>query len=107
MALSGFGEIFVCRFPFTSGQFSKPRPVLVLFDLGVDVVICRTTSAAHSSSFDVPIREWHEAGWAKPSVAPLNRLVTAESSLLASWLGELSTADAVAVKAPWNEFMTL
>lgn len=107
MALSKFGEIFVCRFPFTSGQFSKPRPVLVLFDLGVDVVICRITSAAHSSSLDVPIREWREAGLAKPSTARLNRLVTAESSLLAKRLGELSVADALAVKAAWNEFMTL
>ena len=29
---SVFGEIFICQFPFTSGAFSKPRPVLVLFD---------------------------------------------------------------------------
>lgn len=36
-----FGDIYVWRFPFTSGTFSKPRPVLVLFDLEVDVLICR------------------------------------------------------------------
>jgi hypothetical protein len=29
---SEFGNIYVCRFPFTSGTFSKPRLVLVLFD---------------------------------------------------------------------------
>jgi hypothetical protein len=28
-----FGEIFICRFPFTSGTASKARPALVLFDL--------------------------------------------------------------------------
>jgi hypothetical protein len=38
-----FGEIFICRFPFTSGQLSKPRPALILFDIGQDVVICRIT----------------------------------------------------------------
>ena len=39
-----FGDIFICRFPFTSGAISKPRPALVLFDLGLDVVICRITN---------------------------------------------------------------
>lgn len=81
--------------------------MLVLFDLDVDVVICRITSAAHASRLDVPIREWREAGLAKPSIARLNRLVTAENSLLAKRLGQLSSADAAAVKAAWNEFMSL
>jgi hypothetical protein len=48
-----FGEIYVCRFPFTSGTFSKPRPVLVLFDLEVDVLICRITSVLYSGRLDV------------------------------------------------------
>jgi hypothetical protein len=64
-----FGDIFICRFPFTSGQFSKPRPVLVLFDLELDVLICRVTSASHSGNLDVRIQDWREAGLAKPSVA--------------------------------------
>ena len=41
-----FGDIFICRFPFTSGASSKPRPALVLFDLGADAIICRPTSVA-------------------------------------------------------------
>jgi hypothetical protein len=73
-----FGDIYICRFPFTSGVLSKPRPALVLFDLGPDVVICRITSATHSGPLDVPIADWATAGLAKPSVARLNRLVTAE-----------------------------
>jgi hypothetical protein len=28
-----FEEVFLCRFPFTAGDFSKIRPALVLFDL--------------------------------------------------------------------------
>jgi PemK-like, MazF-like toxin of type II toxin-antitoxin system len=67
------GEIFICRFPFTSGAFSKPRPVLVLFDLQQDVLICRITSATRSEALDVPISDWKQAGLAKPSVARLDR----------------------------------
>src|SRR5712691_831086 len=88
-----FGEVFICRFPFTSGEFSKPRPVLILFDLQRDVIICRITSAARRGSLDVDLRDWKEAGLAKPSIARLNRLVTAEKMILGRHLGILSEAD--------------
>ena len=102
-----FGDIFICRFPFTSGATSKPRPALVLFDLGLDVVICRITSVQHSSSFDVPVVDWAAAGLAKPSVIRLNRLITAEKTLLLTRLGELTTTDKDAVRRAWNANMTL
>ena len=51
-----FGEVFICQFPFTSGATGKPRPVLVLFDLGLDLVICRITSATYSGPLDIPSR---------------------------------------------------
>jgi hypothetical protein len=38
-----FGEIYLCRFPFTDGVGAKIRPALVLFDLGRDAAICRVT----------------------------------------------------------------
>jgi hypothetical protein len=78
-----FGDVYICRFPFTSGTFSKPRPALVLFDLGADVVLCRITSATHSGKLDVPIVDWSAAGLARPSIVRLNRLVTAEKTLRA------------------------
>ncbi len=102
-----FGDIFICRFPFTSGTISKPRPALVLFDLGIDAVICRITSAQHLGALDVPALEWSAAGLAKPSVIRLNRLVTADKTLLRTQLGELSAADKEAVRAAWNAHMTL
>ena len=102
-----FGDIYVCRFPFTSGTFSKPRTVLILFDLEVDVVICRITSVSYSGPLDVELRSWSAAGLEKPSVARLNRLVTAEKSLLTKYLGRLAASDAAAIKAAWNQHMTL
>ena len=105
--MAEFGEIYVCRFPFTSGTFSKPRPVLVLFDLGVDVLICRITSVLYSGHLDVELRDWRFAGLEKPSVARLNRLVTAEKSLLTKYLGRLASSDVTAIKAAWNQNMML
>ena len=102
-----FGDIFICRFPYTSGALSKPRPVWALFDDGLDVVICRITSAARSGNLDIPINFWREAGLEKPSVIRLNRLVTAEKTLLIKQIGKLTIADAGNVKAAWNTRMML
>lgn len=102
-----FGEIFICQFPFTSGSLSKPRPVLVLFDLQQDVIICRITSVLRSDFLDVTLVDWAQAGLAKPSVARLDRLVTAEKSILGRGLGNLSLADQAAVRAVWNQHMQL
>jgi mRNA-degrading endonuclease toxin of MazEF toxin-antitoxin module len=102
-----FGEIFLCEFPFTSGVASKVRPVLVLFDLPQDVLICRVTSAARSGLLDVPLHDWKKAGLLRPSVACLDRLVTAERTVLRRRLGVLSEADKNAVRDRWNQHMRL
>ncbi len=102
-----FGEIHICRFPFTSGATSKPRPSLVLFDLGADVIICRITSTSHNGPLDLPVSDWSAAGLAKPSVIRLNRIVTAEKALLHVRLGELSKADQETVRNLWNAKMIL
>jgi mRNA-degrading endonuclease toxin of MazEF toxin-antitoxin module len=102
-----FGEIFICRFPFTSGAFSKPRPVLVLFDLRQDALICRVTSATRAGPLDVTLADWAQAGLAKPFVARLDRLVTAEKTILGRRLGVLSVADQTVIRKAWNQHMRL
>jgi mRNA interferase MazF len=102
-----FGEVFVARFPYTSGELSKPRPVLVLFDLGADALICRITSVAREGTLDVALRDWRQAGLALPFVARLDRIVTAEKGVLRRRLGQLSANDQAAVRATWNEHMRL
>ena len=79
----------------------------MLFDAGLDVVICRITSAARSGELDVPVTFWREAGLEKPSVIRLNRLVTAEKTLLIQQIGRLTIADAGNVKEAWNKQMIL
>ena len=102
-----FGEIHLCQFPFTSGVASKIRPALILFDFGNDAVICRVTSAAKSRPFDVPIQAWRQAGLLKPSIARIDRLVTAERSIFLRRLGSLETNDLAAVRLAWNQQMRL
>jgi mRNA interferase MazF len=102
-----FGDIHLCQFPFTSGAVSKPRPVLVLFDLGADAVICRITSVARTGRLDVTLIDWSAAGLVKPSVARLDRLVTAEKTILTRLLGQLTVPDQLAVRQAWNLHMRL
>ncbi len=94
-----FGEIFICQFPFTSGTESKIRPSLVLFNLQQDAVICRVTSVNHTGTLDVTLNDWQAAGLLKPSVARLDRLVTADKSVLVRRLGTLSSTDLEAIRA--------
>ncbi|MGH7816247.1 MAG: type II toxin-antitoxin system PemK/MazF family toxin, partial [Candidatus Binatia bacterium] len=82
-----FGDVFICSFPFTSGQLGKPRPVLALLDLGQDCLIARITSVPHTDKLDVSIAQWKQAGLEKPSVVRLTRLVTAEKTLLKTKIG--------------------
>ena len=102
-----FGEVFICQFPFTSGAAGKIRPALVLFDLQHDAVICRVTSVLRSGPLDVTLNDWQAAGLLKPSVARLDRLVTAEKSIFLRRLGVLSPADLAAVRNAWNSQMKL
>jgi hypothetical protein len=65
------------------------------------------TSAARSAPLEVMIADWAAAGLTKPSIARLDRLVTAEKPLLYVRLGELSAADKDVIRAAWNRYMTL
>ena len=102
-----FGDIFLCQFPFTSGAPGKIRPALLLFDLEDDAIICRVTSILHDDPLDVRLDDWASAGLVKPSVARLDRLVTAEKSIFLRRLGVLSSTDRDAVRITWNQNMKL
>ena len=102
-----FGEVFIRQFPFTSGTASKIRPARVRFDLQQDAVICRLTSVSRTGALDVTLNDWQVAGLLKPSVARLDRLVTAEKTVFLRRLDILSATDLAAVRNTWNQRMTL
>lgn len=102
-----FGEIILCDFPFSSGKGNKIRPALILFDLGRDSIICRVTSVLHTGSFDILIKDWKTAGLLKPSVARIDRIITAEKTIFIRHLGVLSPLDLETVRTAWNQHMRL
>jgi mRNA interferase MazF len=102
-----FGDVVLCRFPFTSGAASKVRPAPVLFDLQQDAIVCRLTSVGHADPRSVALTNWQAAGLLKPTVARLDRVVTAERSILLRQLGALSANDKDAVRKAWNQHMRL
>lgn len=102
-----FGDVYICQFPFTSGVGSKVRPALVLFDLHQDAVICRVTSVLRAGPLDVTLNDWQSAGLLKPSVARLDRIMTAEKTIFLRKLGQLSAADLQTVRTTCNQHMTL
>ncbi|MBM4043953.1 MAG: type II toxin-antitoxin system PemK/MazF family toxin [Planctomycetes bacterium] len=97
------GDVYVCVFPFTSGEGAKARPVLALMDLGPDCLVCRITSVPHRGFLDLQINDWRQAGLEKPSTIRLSRLVTVEKAILKVRIGELSPNDLTRVRTLWNE----
>ena len=73
----------------------------------VVVLICRVTSVPRTGSLDITLTDWAQAGLAKPSVARLDRLVTAEKTVLTRRLGSLSLSGQAIVRAAWNQHMRL
>jgi len=53
------------------------------------------------------LKDWQAAGLLKPSVARLDRIITAEKSIFVRRLGVLSSADLAAVRGAWNKQMRL
>ncbi|MBI4559901.1 MAG: type II toxin-antitoxin system PemK/MazF family toxin [Candidatus Hydrogenedentes bacterium] len=98
-----FGEIYVCSFPFTSGQGAKARPVLILRDLDPDCLVCRITSIPHRGLLDLQVCNWEEAGLKKPSTIRLSRLVTVEKTILKVRIGRPDRTDLDRVRVIWNE----
>ena len=80
---------------------------MVLFDLGADILIARMTSIPHSETYDIPVRDWQQAGLLKPSTVRLARLVTIERSLLLKQLGILTAFDRDLIVTLWQTKMLL
>ena len=102
-----FGEVHLFRMPATDGSAGKMRPVLVLFDLEEDAIVCRITSVLRTGALDVLLSEWMDEGLIQASVARLDRVVTVEKALLVKKLGQLTPVDLDALRSRWNTFMML
>lgn len=88
------GNLVLVDFPYTTGGTGKTRPALVILDAGdADVVLARVTTQLHTTSFDVTISGWQQAGLLAPSIVRLHKLVTLDKSRVRRRLGSLDVSD--------------
>ena len=99
------GDFWVANIPFTSGAGFKKRPVLLLWLDGEDVVAAAVTSAKPRSQTDVFLNDWSVSGLRVASTVRLSRLDCLEKSLLLAKIGQISRADAAAVKQVWELYV--
>ncbi len=99
------GDFWVANIPFTNGTGSKKRPILLLWLDGEDVVAAVVTSAKPRSQTDGFLNDWSVSGLRVASTVRLSRLDCLEKSLLLAKIGQISQADAAAVKQVWELYV--
>ena len=97
------GELWLADIPFSAGQTTKVRPVLVLWLDGADVVVAAITTALPRSIYDVALQDWAASGLRKPSTVRLARLDCLESKLLIARLGTVAPQDGDLIKQTWTQ----
>ena len=88
-------------------QIEVDRVRALLFDLEQDAIICRVTGVLRTGAMDVTLKDWQAAGLLMPSVARVDRVVTAEKSIFLRRLGALSAEDQKTIRDRWNQHMRL
>ncbi len=99
------GDIWVAEIPFTTGDASKKRPVLVLWLDAQDAIVAAITSALPRSRTDIPLTDWKQSGLRAASVVRLSRLDCLEQSLLIARIGSISQVDAQQLQNTWNVYV--
>jgi mRNA interferase MazF len=99
-----FADVLLLHFPYTDSSETKPRPVIVLIDVGDDdLLVARVTSQEPRGSYDVVLTEWEEAGLKLLSIVRLHKLVTLHKRRIIRGLGKLSSKDVDALKTKLKE----
>lgn len=101
------GEFWVADIPFTNGQASKKRPVLILWLDGYDVVVAAVTSATPRTQTDVALQDWQQSGLRVASTVRLSRLDCLEQTLLLVKVGAVTVSDADKLKVTWQKHICL
>lgn len=89
-----FGDVLIINFPFTDGQGSKRRPVLVIKQTDDnDLLIAKITSQSYYTQFDVTLKDWQQTGLLSASFIRMHKIQTLHTSLMFGQIGRLSSAD--------------
>ena len=94
-----FGDVLIINFPFSDGQGSKRRPVMVITDTNdKDVLIAKITIQSHNTSYDINLQDWKQAYLLSPSIVRVHKIQTLHSSLVFGHIGRLTSTDLSTVK---------
>lgn len=94
------GDLVLVTFPFTASGQGKPRPALVILDMGdADVLLARVTTRSRGTAYDVPVADWQQAGLLGPSIIRLPKLATIAKVRVLRKLGALVAGDRQQVAA--------
>lgn len=96
------GEVVRVEFPFTGAGGPKPRPVVLLADVGMgDWIACQVTSRSQRREGDIALAagDMAEGGLDAGSWARPNRLQTVNDSLFLKTYGRLSDAKLAEVRS--------
>lgn len=92
------GEVVLIRIDFHQTPGGKIRPAVVLLDSGDDdFVAAPITSHPRRSAFDVPMRQWREAGLNVASTIRVDKLTVLAKDVVVRRLGDLALGDRAAV----------
>ena len=99
-----FCDIILIKFPFTDNITFKKRPPLILKDTeDEDIILCRIASKSYSTSYDLEIKDWAQAGLKLPSFIRVHKLASLEKDMIDIKLGELNTLDKAIVTETINK----
>lgn len=111
MGAFAVGQIVVVKFPFSNLSTAKNRPALVLAvgDYGNPVLCQITSSAANQLDWVVPIEEndVQGGGLDMKSYARIDKMFTADPSIIINTIGTLSLAKQLEVKQKLVNFFGL
>ncbi len=101
-----FGDILIISFPFTDGQGSRRRPVMVIKDTyDKDILIAKVTSQLYNTEFDIKLQDWKHAGLISPSVIRIHKIQTLHTSLIFGHIGRLTSTDLKAVSHAFAQLL--
>lgn len=91
------GEIVLIPFPFTDLSGSKLRPVVVLFESDLDVLVCFITSKLKfNNKYDVSVPKTASNGLKVDSLLKTSKIATIDKILVVGKLGMLSASEKAA-----------
>jgi len=102
------GDIIFIPFPFTDQSGSKPRPALVLGQVGQDVTVCAITSQMnHRQLYDIAIQPTNLNGLKKPSLVRVSKIMTIHSKLISGVLGGLDAFEIALIELSLKQYLQI